>query len=161
MPPPPFDKEQAIHTTVDQVRDFAHLLPLIVIVHELPEMHIRYLSDFGLRLIGITRTELDSMSYDDFLSRFMNVEHFQEVSDKLVAMLSSDQEDAYASYFQQVRTEPRGDFDWYLSTTRVLLRHPDRTPLLIITTAMMIDRENPFVTKAQRILQENEFIKKH
>ena len=60
-----------------------------------------------------------------------------------------------------MRTAADGRFDWYLNTCNVLLRDPSRAAILLITTALLVDPKDSFISKAGRLLEENAFIKSH
>jgi len=158
---PESTQEQSILEAIDQIQSIANHLPLVIIIHELPELRIRHMSDLGLRLINATWEEIGPMPYEEFQNRYFNPDHFAEVAEKMVELITSGDDGMFASYFQQVRTSPTAEFDWYMNTTRVFLRKPNGEPLLLITTAMLVDREDPFITKAQKLLEENEFIRKN
>jgi len=144
---------------IEEVGRLADLFPLVIIIHQLPELKIRYMSNHGLRLIGKTWDDVDRMSYQEFMDTYFNPEHFQETSDRIVGLLSSDVHDDFISYFQQVRTSQTREWDWYLNTSKVLLRDQNYQPVLLITTAMRINPEDDFISKAARLLEENAFIK--
>lgn len=155
------EKEESILRALDRVRKISEHLPLAIIVHQFPELRLRFMSEVGLQRLRTTWEEIEHLPYEQFMERYFNPDHFAETTEKITALLSSTDDNYFASYFQQVRTSPTGDFDWYLSTSRVFLRNADGSPLLIITTAMMIDREDPFITKAQRLLEEITFIRRN
>ena len=65
------------------------------------------------------------------------------------------------SFFQQVRTSQNNDWTWYLSSTKIFIRDENDKPILTITNAIPIDNEHYFTSKIERLLQENNFLRRN
>ncbi|MDQ3551921.1 MAG: helix-turn-helix transcriptional regulator, partial [Bacteroidota bacterium] len=59
----------------------------------------------------------------------------------------------------QVRRSPKEDWEWYLSATKIFVRDDDGKPVLTITTAAPVDAQHHIAAKAQRLLEENNFLR--
>jgi DNA-binding CsgD family transcriptional regulator len=154
------EREKLILKSLEEVRSFAESIPGVVIIHELPDFTLRYMSPLGLRLLGKDWEEVDGISGEEYHRRFFNPD-FATYSVPLLLNLIQENKDDVVSYFQQVRTSPDRQWDWYMSMTRIHTRDRNNMPLLCITVAMKIDPNNYFTAKAARLLEENEFLRKN
>ena len=147
-------------SAIDEIRALASKIHAPVIIHELPGMHIRFMSDIALKLLDREWREIEKLTFADFEMQFLNVEDSKEVSGKVRELLDSGDRE-FVSYFQQVRTSRTAEWHWYLSVSGVLLRNDDGVPVLMITVAMQVDPDHYFTAKASRLLDENAFLKKN
>lgn len=151
-------RESRIESSIKEVSSFAEMLPAVIVVHELPEFKLRYMSPLGLQLLGLEWDDVKGMSGEEYHHRFFNPE-FAEHSVPLLLDLIKKNTDEAISFFQQVRTSQEREWDWYMSVIRILARDDSGSPLLSITVAMKIDPENYFTAKASRLLEENRFLR--
>jgi DNA-binding CsgD family transcriptional regulator len=100
------------------------------------------------------------LSNEEYHSRFFNAEDAKNYVPKILGLLESNSNEI-VSYFQQVRTSTDREWDWYMSMSKILLRDDDNKPLLTITTAMQIDPQHYFTAKANRLLEQNVFLRKN
>jgi Response regulator containing a CheY-like receiver domain and an HTH DNA-binding domain len=149
-----------IASSLDEIRVLAGKLHVPVIVHELPELKIRFMSDIALRLLDREWSDIEPMSFSDFEQLFLNVEDSKEVSAKVRDLLAAGDRE-FISYFQQVRTSRTTEWHWYLSVSGVLLRNDEGVPILMVTVAMQVDPDHYFTAKASRLLDENAFLKRN
>lgn len=149
-----------IASSLDEIRVLAGKLHVPVIVHELPELKIRFMSDIALRLLDREWSDIEPMSFSDFEQLFLNVEDSKEVSAKVRDLLAAGDRE-FISYFQQVRTSRTTEWHWYLSVSGVLLRNDEGVPVLMVTVAMQVDPDHYFTAKASRLLDENAFLKRN
>lgn len=152
-------EDHLITQLIDEISAVADKLPSVVLIHKLPELEILYISDLGLKLLGKEWHEVKDVSYEEFLKEFFNEEDAKFFTPKLLELLEGNAQ--FVPYFQQVRTGEGGAFTWYMSVTKVLLYDEGNKPMLLITTSMQVDPEHYFTAKAARLLEENEFLKKH
>jgi DNA-binding CsgD family transcriptional regulator len=157
---PDIEKEKMILKTLEEVRTFAESIPGVVIIHEMPDFTLRYMSPFGLRLLGKDWDEINGISGEEYHKRFFNPD-FATHSVPLLLKLIEENNDDVVSYFQQVRTSQDREWDWYMSMTKIHARDQEGSPLLCITVAMKIDPSSYFTAKAARLLEENEFLRKN
>lgn len=149
-----------IKKKINEIASVSRDIPGVVIIHELPQLHLKYMSEFGLKLLGLKWNEINDLSYEDFQKKFFNEEDAKKNTPKIVGLLEVNT-DVPVSYFQQVRTSTIRELEWYMCSTKVLLRDKEEIPLLLITIAMQIDPQNYFTAKAAQLLEKNEFLKNH
>lgn len=156
----PLSNASRIEKKIKEVAALADEIPGVIVIHELPEFVLRYMSDRGLQLLGKQWDEIKDLSNEEYHKRFFNAEDAKSYVPKILGLLANNTGET-VSYFQQVRTANEREWDWYMSMTKILLRDSDGHPLLCITTAMQIDPQHYFTSKAVRLLKENEFLKKN
>jgi DNA-binding CsgD family transcriptional regulator len=155
------EKEKLIADKVTEVSLFARDIPGVIIIHELPYFTLRYMSPMGLMLLGKSWEEIAGLTGEEYHRRFFNPEFATHSVPLLLNLIKENKEGEVVSYFQQVRTSQDREWDWYMSTTKILARDESSEPLLCITVAMKIDPQNYFTSKATRLLEENEFLRKN
>jgi DNA-binding CsgD family transcriptional regulator len=136
-----------------------HLLPGIFIIHQLPDFVVRYMSPNGLDLLGLTLEEVCDMTAPEYFERFFNPEDVNQYAPKVRGFLERNDRDSI-SYFQQVRLKDNPNWVWHLSVTRILTRDENGAPVLSITTAHPIESHQHVTIKVERLLVENEFLRK-
>jgi DNA-binding CsgD family transcriptional regulator len=154
------EHEKLITAKVREVAAYANDIPGVVIIHEVSEFRVRYMSDIGLRLLGKKWEDIEGLSGQEYHERFFNPEFAQYVAPKLLALVEGNTEETL-SFFQQVRTNPESEWDWYMSMLKILLRDPGNRPLLTISVAMKIDPSHYFTAKMARLMEENRFLREH
>lgn len=147
------DKIREIAATADEI-------PGVIIIHELPDFVVHYMSPRGLNAIGMTLAQVEKMTSQEYHERFFNAEDARDYVPKIASLLDRNTDET-VNYFQQVRTSETQDWDWYLSGTRILLRDSENKPLLTITIAMHIDPKHHITSKVSRLQDENNFLKKN
>jgi len=157
-------KSAALLQTIDQkisaIAAVADQMPSVIIIHELPDFIVRFISDKGLELLGKRRDEIMGMDGQEYFERFLNVDDVNEYLPKISSMLDRNTDDSI-SYFQQVRTSREREWDWYLSVTKIFCRDENGKPLLTITNALTIDPLHHVTAKVTRLLDENTFLRNH
>lgn len=153
-------KSEQIAKKIDEIESMADQIPGVIAIHELPEFTLRYMSKRGLQLLCKEWSEIKDLSNEEYHTRFFNAEDANNYVPKILGLLESNSSET-VSYFQQVRTSKERVWDWYMSMTKILLRDEENKPLLTITTAMQIDPQHYFTSKANRLLEENTFLRKH
>jgi DNA-binding CsgD family transcriptional regulator len=153
------DQQDRISSAVSEISPLANMIPGVIILHQLPDMKMLYMSEQGTRLLGVSLEEVMAMPHSEFQNKFLNEEEAKEYTPKIIELLEGNKE--FVSYFQQVRTSKTRHWDWYLSLSKVLLRDQNEKPLIMITIANQIDPQHYFTSKATRLLEENQFLKLH
>ena len=95
----------------------------------------------------------------EFHSHFFNIEDYQDYGPKIFGLLERNNDDEFVSFFQQVRRSPQHDWSWYLSATKIFFRDEEGKPLLTLTNALPTDAKHSITAKAQRLLEENNFLR--
>jgi DNA-binding CsgD family transcriptional regulator len=152
--------EERIRQRISAVEAVADSIPGVLIIHNLPDFRVQYMSEHGLKSLGKDRSEVEQISSKEYHDRYFNAEDAADYVPKIQNMLENNTNDI-VSYFQQVRTSSTQEFDWYLSATRILMRDDENQPVLTITIAMQIDPQHHITSKVNRLLEENNFLRKH
>jgi DNA-binding CsgD family transcriptional regulator len=134
-------------------------LPGIVIVHNLKDWSVAFMSRKGMEYLRVTKEELDAMGAD-YHKRFFNAEESKEYVPKVLGMLERNNDDESLSVFQQVRADAGSDWNWFFSTTGIFLRDENRMPLLVLTIAVPVVDQH-LTSKVERLLDENNFLRRN
>jgi DNA-binding CsgD family transcriptional regulator len=151
---------ERVATAIQGIATVADQIPGVIIIHQLPDFIVKYMSPRGLQKIGKTAKEVENMSNQEYHDQFFNPDDAQDYVPKILDLINRNTDDE-VSFFQQVRTSTTQDFDWYLSAIRILLRDSQNRPILTITTAMQIDPNHHISGKVSRLLEENNFLRKN
>lgn len=154
------DAEQFISDKIAEIAAFAEEYPGVVIIFGADARRVLYMSERGLRQLGVTLPELTAMG-DNYYNKYFNADEAHEYVPKVVELLERNNLNYSVTFFQQVRTGPSLEFVWHLSTVRVLAQDAAGQPLLLICFSTPIDRQSHITTKVQRLLDENTFLRQH
>lgn len=136
-------------------------LPGVVIVHDLVSGHVAYISERGLKLLNTTIEEIAAMTHEEYHRKHFNDEDAKEYAPKLLGMMACDKDDEMVTFFQQVRFAGSADWTWHLSSLKIFHRDEDGKPLLAVGLALPIDAMHHVAAKAERLLQENNFLRRN
>lgn len=154
------DLQLKINSKIKEVAAVADQIPGVIIIHELPEFSLRYMSNKGLELLDKKWEEIKGMPKEEYHDTFFNPDEAAEYVPKIYDMLLRNTDET-VSFFQQVRTSKTSDWHWYMSLIKILMRDEEGNPVLTINTSMQINPEHYFTTKASRLLEENKFLRDH
>lgn len=154
----PTDLQRRVDAKIAEVASYAESIPGVVIVHHLDGFRLLYMSPVGLKLLNLQWEKIQNMPGEQYHDLYFNPEFAQYYLPKILDLIHSNT-DEIISYFQQVRTSKDKDWDWYMTTTRILLRDDSNKPILFISVAMKIDPDHYFTAKAAKLLQENQFLR--
>lgn len=153
--------QQRIDEKVILLKKLEQDIPSVTIVHDLRDTSVLYMSPRGLRILGITMKELTAIG-PDYHARFFNMEFAEGYMPKIFGLMERNIDDEIISFFQQVRSSPDKDWTWYLTCTKIFMRDDKGMPLLIISNAVPLDASHYIeAAKAQRLLEENNFLRRH
>ena len=119
------------------------------------------MSEIGLRLLEISLDQITSLSASEYNARFFNEDDAREYVPSILGLLERNNDDEFITFFQQVRIGEHSEWAWYMSSTRIFLRDAEMKPLLIITMSFPIDAMHHMTNKANRLLDENNFLRKN
>ncbi|MBC8051464.1 MAG: helix-turn-helix transcriptional regulator [Sphingobacteriaceae bacterium] len=136
-------------------------LPAVVIIHDLRDWSVVWMSERGLQQLGVTLEEITKITSDDYYARHFNQEDAKDYVPKIMELLQTNNDDNICTYFQQVRFKNNPDWQWHMSGTKILAKNEDAKPLLTITIALPIDAMHHMSAKASRLLDEKNFLVKH
>jgi DNA-binding CsgD family transcriptional regulator len=150
--------ERNIQQKLDVIREIEDTIPGVLIIHDLRDSTVVYMSPRGLNILGVTLKELIEMG-QDYHTRFFNPEDAKDYVPKILGLLERNNDDEIVSCFQQVRATENHDWRWYLSCTKIFMWDDIGKPLLTITNATPVDAQHHIAAKAQRLLEENNFLR--
>lgn len=153
--------ENIINNAVAEIAAVANKLPGVVIIHDFRDWSVVWMSERGLEVLGLTLKEVTSMTAGEYHSRYFNPEDAKDYVPKLAGLMERNNDSDYCSFFQQVRSSLVEDWNWHMSSVRILARDEEHNPLLSLTIAFPIDTMHLITTKASRLLEENNFLRKN
>ena len=146
---------------IAQLDSIAAKLPGVVIVNDITDGRVVWMSEIGLRLLEISLDKITSLSASEYNARFFNEDDARDYVPSILGLLERNNDDEFITFFQQVRIGEHSEWAWYMSSTRIFLRDEEMQPLLIITLSFPIDAMHHMNNKAKRLLEENNFLRKN
>src|SRR5688500_14553994 len=153
------DLKEAVHQKLHGLRSFEKNVPAIFIVHEIPSFSVVYMSQSGLDFLGVSLEEI-RMGNAEYHARFFNPDDVPNYVPKIMNLLKRNDHEELTSYFQQVRAKSDHNWSWFFSATKIFLRDIKGKPVLTLTIAIPIDPQSHINSKVERLLEENNFLKK-
>jgi DNA-binding CsgD family transcriptional regulator len=150
-----------IAKSIAEIAAIADKLPGVVVIHDLRDSSVAWMSERGLSQLGVSLAEITSISADEYYSRYFNSEDSKDYVPKLIALLERNDPDAIHTFFQQVHFKEDEDWKWHMASTKILAHDTEGKPLLIVTMAFPIDAMHHMAAKASRLLEENNFLRKN
>ncbi|MFY0252655.1 response regulator transcription factor [Chitinophaga sp. 30R24] len=146
---------------LNALRALEEELPVVVIVMNVLKNYVEYMSPRGCSYLGVTPEalrELGSRYYETFFNPHDVVDYLP----KVIAMLDAPPEaNMVVTFFQQVKTATSRNWLWHLGTSRVFVRDGAGRPTHIITCATPIDPLCHVTSKVNRLLEENNFLRRN
>lgn len=152
--------QEAARKKITELQATENDIPGVLIVHNLADDSIVYLSERGRQYLNITLEEV-RLPHFDYHQRFFNPDDVPNFAPQVLGMMQRNVDDEIVSYFQQVRANANESWNWFCSATKILLRDKDGKPLLAITVAVPIDAKHFLVPKIERLVNENNFLRKN
>jgi DNA-binding CsgD family transcriptional regulator len=154
------DLQEKINAKIEAIRNIENDIPCIIIVHDLRNFHVVYISQKGLDILQTTLEEVRSLG-KEYFERYFNAEDIKTYLPKFMGLMECSVDNETFSFFQQVRPSKQHEWAWYSSCSKVLLRDTNSRPILTITTAIPIDEHHFLSFKVDRLLEENNFLHKN
>lgn len=145
-----------LKTKIDLFSIQAEFMPSVVIVQQLEPFTTIYMSQRGLRELGITLEELKQIG-PDYLSQFFNLEDSEDYLEKLKNLLIQNNNEDTFTFFQQVRFKGQKEWVWHIGSTKIFFRDEKGLPSHIVTIAIPINELKHIPNKAERILAEKDY----
>lgn len=136
-------------------------LPGVVIIHDILDGSVAYMSSLGLKLLNTSMDEIASLSHEEYHHRHFNGDDAKDYAPKVIGLIAGNNNDDMVTFFQQVRFAGSDDWNWHLSSLKVFCRDASGNARLLIGVALPIDAMHHMATKAGRLLQENNFLRKN
>jgi len=153
-----FDEE--LKKKVEEFSFYAEKMPGVVMIHEVGEFPVVYMSSNGLRLLGLSLKELQELG-TEYYNRYFNQEDSNDLIPKILKLLGEKNPDDSFTFIQQVKLKDRDEWVWHISCTRIFAFDKHGEPKLVVTVSVPIDRMKHMEAKAERLLKENMFLKKN
>lgn len=150
--------EENISHNITNVAAFANILPCITIIHKVADGAVVWMCDRGLNGLGLTLKELEQLG-SEYYERYFNPQDAEDYVPKVLGLIERNNNDESISFFQQVRIDKNTNWTWHMTSTRILTRDHENQPILLITQSMPIDSMHTISLKAQKILEENNFLR--
>ena len=154
--------EDKIKHKVLEINSIADFLPTSVVIHRFlgDRTQIEYMSQRGLKELNLDLDQLKKMG-SEYFKLFLNEHDAQDYIPKMLDMVARNDENEVFTFFQQARSSASGDWVWYLSSIKILMRDDEGKPLLLIITASPIDPTHHLTHKVSRLLVENNFLREN
>ncbi|GEO02534.1 hypothetical protein AAE02nite_01980 [Adhaeribacter aerolatus] len=152
--------EQRIQNKIDAIASVANDLPGVIIIHDIRNLSVVYMSPRGTQELGVTLEELIEMG-PDYHKNFFNPEESEMYVPQMIGLLERNNNHESLALFQQVRGRNQQNWTWHASTTKILMWDDAGKPLLLISIAIPIDTKHHISAKVGRLLEENNFLRKH
>jgi RNA polymerase sigma factor (sigma-70 family) len=153
--------EDLISSSVAAFSEAAEKIPGVVIIHDLRDWSIAWMSRSGLDLLKLSLKEVTSLTHEEYFSTYFNKVDADDYVPKILGLLQRNNTDDCCTFFQQVRFSIDGDWNWYMAGVRILTRDNEGMPLLVVTIVLPIDSMHHMTAKADRLLEENNFLRKN
>lgn len=149
-----------ISEKIRAIREAEDDFPGVIILHDIRDSTVVHMSEWGLAYLNVTLKELLQMG-TEYHNRYFNPEDAKDYVPKILGLLERNNNNELVSYFQQVRRSPKHEWAWFLSATKICLRDESGNPVLTFTTAIPVDAQHHIAVKGQRLLEENNFLRKN
>ena len=133
----------------------------MIIIHDISDWTVCWMSEQGLKQLNISLEEVKEVPAAEYYSRFFNEEDSKDYVPKILGLLERNNDDEIITYFQQVRISGKSDWTWHMSSSRIFMRDSGHKPLFTITMSFPIDAMHHMTTKASRLLDENNFLRRN
>ncbi|MDQ3534698.1 MAG: LuxR C-terminal-related transcriptional regulator [Bacteroidota bacterium] len=151
-------RNYSIEDKIASFSTYAEEMPGVVIIHDIVNFNVVYMTSRGLELLGTSLQDLKEMR-KEYYERFFNNDDAEYLISKLTLLLQNHDPKETFTYFQQVRLKDHKDWVWHISSTRIFYKDEMGNPTHTITIAIPIDQMKHIPQKAERILAENKFFK--
>ncbi len=152
--------EKRIAKKIEEIKRYEKDIPGVIIVMNVQTLSVVYMSEWGAENLGVTLDELREMG-SKYIERFFNTEEVHEYTAYMLDLLHKNDDDKIVSFFQQVRPSPGQPWKWYFNGVKILMKDDKGLPLLTLNTAIPIDDFHYMATKVQRLLDENNYLRRN
>ena len=149
-----------IQNKISEIAQVANDLPGVIIIHDIRDFSVVYMSPSGTKILGVTMEELINMG-PAYHTAFFNAEESQEYVPQIFDFLQRNNNTESLAMFQQVKGRNELNWTWYASTMKILLWDDVGKSILVITIAIPINTKHQISAKVSRVLEENNFLRQH
>ena len=151
--------EIRIKEAVAKIAATADQLPGVLTIHDLRDWSVIYMSSRGLGELNTTLAEIGRLTSEEYYQRYFNEDDAKDYVPKILGLLERNNDEEIVTFFQQVRFSEDSQWQWHMSSVRILTRNAEGAPLLVIVMAFPIDVMHHMTAKATRLLEENNFLR--
>ena len=153
--------QEIINQNIVEISASADKYPGVVILHDLRDWSVAWMSKSGLNGLDISLEDVTSLTMQEYHARFFNEEDSKDYASKIIRLMEENNLEETLSFFQQVRINSVSDWTWHMTSMKILAHDPNGAPLMTITVAFPIDALHRMTNKASRLLAENNFLRKN
>lgn len=153
--------EVKIQDAIKEISAIAERLPGVVLLHDMRDWSIAWMSKMGLYELNISLEELTSLTSEEYYTRFYNNQDSKDYVAKILTLIEENNDNYLYSCFQQTRRSPEHDWKWHIASARIFLRDEEGKPVLVIAMAFPVHDKHHMANKASRLLDENTFLRKN
>lgn len=106
-----------IKRNIAQISSIADKLPGVVVIHDLRDWSVAWMSPRGLSQLGISLQEITALTAEEYHGRYFNSEDSKDYVPKILGLLESNNDNDICTFFQQVRLNTSDDWNWHMSST--------------------------------------------
>jgi len=132
-----------------------------VIINDPRDWSVAWMNERGLSGLGISLQMITSLPGEEYYSRFFDADDAKDYVPKVLGLLEKNNNEEICAVFQQIKFAKNQPWKWHIASTKILLRDASEQHLLAITFAVPIDAMPQMTAKAERILEENNILRKH
>lgn len=151
---------ERIKKKIEEIAAFAEEIPGVIIIHNIKDLSVVYMSPRGQRILGVDNNELVKMG-PDYYARFFNPDEAKEHVPTMISLLQKNNNEESIALFQQVKSEGSIEWTWYSTSVKIFMWDDQGNPLLTIAVAIPIDPKHHITNKVARLLDENNFLRKN
>lgn len=150
-----------IQKAIAEIAPIANHLPGVVILHDLRDWTIAWMSERGLQQLDISLEKMITLSSEEYYQRYFNEDDAKDYVPKILEIIKSNDDNDLCTCFQQVRFSINGDWIWHMTSTKVFVRDDQGKAIIAISMAFPIDTMHHMTSKATRLLEENNFLRRN
>lgn len=117
-------------------------------------------SKLGLDRLGVTLDALKTMD-GKYHDQFFNPKDVQFYKTKLEQLIQHNKPDEVVTFFQQVKPKGQTEWQWFLSSLRILCHDENGKPLFAISHATPIDPDFHITRKVSSLLDDRTFYREN
>lgn len=153
--------KELIEEGIAEVAALAEKLPGVVVLHNMQDWSVVWMSKRGLRILGVKEEEIVGKSEENYHQLYFNPEDAEDYVPKIQALLQRNNAEEILTYFQQVRVSESNEWQWYMTSLKIFKKDAANLPLLVLSISIPIDPSNHITAKVERLLVENNFLRKN
>lgn len=154
----PHESRNRILKRVSELAPFLEMLPGVAIIHDIRDGSVVYMTSKGLKQLGVTMEELAAMG-TNYYPKFFNMEEAREYVPQMLAMVERNDPSETFTIFQQVKFAENNNWNWHLSSIRILEHNNEGQPIATLTLAQLITPDQHYTPKIERLLDELTFLR--